>query len=254
MNETTLIPKRIVASTRVCKHHRWLPLLAELLADDGSLATTTIKDRLLFFLVMCLLSDPVSGRVLVDKQGLAELFGTDQQQIETWLIDLESKRLVTIKQRGPYLVLFVQMWSDKQVPSDEISNKNGPKTGSAGSLASPPSTPPPSSALQGTALKNTCNPAEEAKQDRAEEQKQGVGVMGAGRGEEGWLEPFLSRLVQTLDCPEERSAYRTFCRNYSQEILEAALVRVTATPKARIRKSPGALFTFLVKTFSKHKP
>ena len=65
-----------------------------------------------------------------------------------------------------------------------------------------------------------------------------------------WLEGFVDMLVTNFDCGQERDSYRSFCRKYPREILESAYVRVRETPKDQIRRSPGAYFIFLVKTFS----
>ena len=69
-------------------------------------------------------------------------------------------------------------------------------------------------------------------------------MRGVGSEEEG-LEAFLDRLLDVLHAPDERASYRAFCRKYPRAVLEEALSRVASA--RTIRKSPGALFTYLVK-------
>lgn len=68
-----------------------------------------------------------------------------------------------------------------------------------------------------------------------------------------WLDRFVDRLVEFLDARSERDAYRAFCRRYPTAVLEEAFRRVVETPADRIRKSKGALFTFLVKSLSRDR-
>jgi hypothetical protein len=47
--------------------------------------------------------------------------------------------------------------------------------------------------------------------------------------------------------------YRSVCRRYSKDVIAQALSDVEATPSERIRKSKGALFTFLVKKYAEEE-
>jgi hypothetical protein len=116
----------------------------------------------------------------------------------------------------------------------------------------PPSTPPPSSALH-SAFINPSGFCSATRVSKAEaETDGGRGERGPEKGErEAWLDRFVDMLVTRFGCPIENGSYRTFCAKYPRRILEEAYARVCDTPRERIRKSQGALFVYLVKTLSK---
>jgi hypothetical protein len=77
--------------------------------------------------------------------------------------------------------------------------------------------------------------------------------MGLGSGEEGELVGFLRELGKLIDAPDQLAGLKTFCERYDPSILNAALERLRRTPRDRIRKSPAALFTYLVKTLNRER-
>jgi len=123
-------------------------------------------------------------------------------------------------------------------------------------LTSPPSTPPPNSALH-SAFMNPSGFRSATTISKAEaeaETESGRGERGLEKGErEAWLDRFVDMLVTRFGCPTENDSYRTFCAKYPRRILEDAYARVCDTPRERIRKSPGALFVYLVKSLSQKK-
>ena len=196
------------------------------------------------YLSLCLLAYPRSGTVLVDKAGLATVLSLDPSTLDRQLKQLERAKWVHVRTQGLYLALSIRSWPGKQPPESlpTLTPKGGEWP------AFPPSTTPPLSASAEYKKQNR-SAETESKGNLEAEQSLGDGK-GSLRGkEEGWLEPFLDRLVRTVGLPEERSSYRSFCRRYPRPLLETALDRVRQTPKSRIRKSRGALFTYLVKTF-----
>jgi hypothetical protein len=54
-------------------------------------------------------------------------------------------------------------------------------------------------------------------------------------------------LADSLNDTESLQAYVTFTEKYSEEFLRKVLTKVLSIPENKIRKSRGALFTFLIK-------
>lgn len=106
----------------------------------------------------------------------------------------------------------------------------------------PPSAPPPVSAFAGIHTPDTASGSLQTGAGG------GRGHGGPGEGErEAQLRNFVSTLVDKWGVPQERDIYLAFCRKYPLAVLEEAFTRVLDTPRERIRKSPGALFVYLVK-------
>lgn len=59
-------------------------------------------------------------------------------------------------------------------------------------------------------------------------------------------ELFAQEIAFTLGDRESLSLYRSFVEMYPEPLLRKALNEVMAVPDAQIRKSRGALFTFLI--------
>ena len=225
--------------------------LGKLLTVEGEGSALNLGEQLPLLLILCLLSYPKTGMVLVEKGHVAEILEVESGSIDTWLVDLERQRLLDVRDSGPILVVSIRMWSCSTNTPAPANGKNDAKVRTKTEVGPPPSIPPPRNCRSDSAAGSKESlPAEAEKQGRAvPEQKTGDGVRGPGSEEEGvWLEQFLDRLVRVLRSPEERPSYRTFCQRYNRKVLETALQRVEDTPKEKIRKSPGALFTYLVKT------
>jgi hypothetical protein len=227
------ILKRIASRASACPEHPWVPALAGAITD----AKLAHRLKVPLLVTLCFLANAKSGRVLVERRQLADLLTLEEPTVESWLHELEAAGHVVVKSRGSYLVLFLTMWRSSAGSGEAAEAENGASLSGKRSGSTPPSTPPPVPALP---LKTTAS-ADSAEQNRA---GQGDGVRGPGSEEEG-LEGFLDRLVEIVGAPHERSSYRAFCRKYPRPVLEDALARVAAA--GRIRKSRGALFTYLVK-------
>ena len=76
--------------------------------------------------------------------------------------------------------------------------------------------------------------------------------MGLGSGEED-REGFVRELSTVVDDPVELGRLKAFCERYDLPILIDALGRLRRTPRESIRKSPAALFTYLVKTIHRER-
>jgi len=59
-------------------------------------------------------------------------------------------------------------------------------------------------------------------------------------------------IAETLKDHDSLTLYQQFTERYSEEFLRRILDRVLSIPKDRIRKSRGALFTFLVNQHEQH--
>ncbi len=242
------LASKIERASAPCPEHPWVPRLAAVLTNRAGVEITR---RLSFalYVVLLLLAHKKTGRVLVTKDSLAELFGVTSPEIDAWLIDLGASRLIRVLSGGNYLVIVIEKWRSEcpkqSAPLIEFPSKMMPEI--------PPSIPPPGSVLLRPAQKTSFVSASRILQNRTE-RIDGDGVEGPGGGEEGWRENFLDRLVEALDAPEERRSLETFCRPYPKDILEAALLRVEKTPLSKIKKSRGALFVHLVKTYGKPNP
>lgn len=60
-------------------------------------------------------------------------------------------------------------------------------------------------------------------------------------------EKFAYELASTLKDKEALPLYREFVRTYNDSFLRKMLLRVLSIPEEKIRRTRGALFTFLVK-------
>jgi len=120
------------------------------------------------------------------------------------------------------------------------------------SSVSPPSIPPPEFCSASASKQTT----ELCSAYKTSEQKAEAG-RGDGSLREGetsdWIDRFVERLVEKFGCPDERSSYLGFCRRYPENVLEDAYARVCDIPRERIRKSPGALFIYLVKKLNQER-
>ncbi|MFH1680618.1 MAG: hypothetical protein ABIH26_08245 [Candidatus Eisenbacteria bacterium] len=159
--------------------------------------------------------------------------------------DLEKCGAIAIRQGGPYLVLSIRSWPGSSFPgsprtSEERANVS-PESGTP-KAENPPSTPPPGSALQEN--KTDSDSAKGNSEQNGTDRNRGGVERGPGRDEE---EDLLDRIVRILGAPDERASYASFCRKYPSRIIEEALGTVEQRPAASIRKSRGALFTYLVK-------
>ena len=230
---TPIVPSirnRVSRHAVACPDHPWVPELARTITESRLSGA-----KLPLLLTLCLVANVRSGRVLIERRTLSELVALEEPTLESWLHEFEAGGLITLRSKGTYLVLFVRMWRSETLGGDTAEPQKTASVSDKQGRSAPPSTPPPVSALP---LKNS---AESAEQNRAE---QGDGVRGVGSEEEG-LDAFLDRLVKVVGAPDERSSYRAFCRKYPRPVLEEALARVAAA--GNIRKSRGALFTYLVK-------
>lgn len=232
---------RLLLVADACRQHPWISLVARVLAATAGKPSA---ETLPLLLALCLLANPRTGRVLAEKDRLADLLGISGKELERRLHALEQRHLILGKPYGTYLVIKVPMWSGRTTldAAEPAENRR----------FSPPSTPPPgilpSASAHEKTLEEGPSAESEAEEHRAE-QSPGEGVRGPGSGEEdvAWLEHFLDRLIAVIGHPQERASYRTFCARYPRAILDAALHRVAKTPAGRIRRSSGALFIHIVK-------
>lgn len=194
---------------------------------------------------LAVLATPRSGLVLVEKSRLAWILATKPEVIDQGLASLAEQRLIRLMESGPYLVISLKSWSARGERAErEIPLKSG-----ANGAQKPPSIPPPV-ANASPFEKNSSNVsrATATAERHSAGRVRGDGVKGAGSGEEGWLEGFIHELAVLIDDPAELASLKTFCERYDHSVLTQALERLKRTPKDHIRKSPAALFTYLVKT------
>ncbi len=224
---------RLARLARACPEHPWIESLPGLLTKNGE--SEALSDPALrLYLVLCLLAY-AGAHVLVDRVGLEGILGVPPDKA---LSELEARGLIRVTERGQVLALAVHSWS------------GGPQHPAAVASVSAER----SSALQERKQSRLCRTAgsyesrQKAENSTPAEQKRGT--KSSDQPAADWLEGFVDQLVRVLGAEDERSSYRSFCTQYPRQILEAALARVRATPKSQIRKSRGALFTYLVKTFS----
>ena len=59
-------------------------------------------------------------------------------------------------------------------------------------------------------------------------------------------------LADALDDMESLQSYRAFTQQYTEEYLRKILTKVLSIPEEKIRKTRGALFTYLVKQNAQH--
>lgn len=60
-------------------------------------------------------------------------------------------------------------------------------------------------------------------------------------------EKIAREIADALDDMEALTVYEDFALTYSETFLRKTLQRVLSIPREQIRKTPGALFTYLVK-------
>lgn len=227
------INHRIERNATSCAEHPWVPAVARVLAASDTRHPAHTRFALL--VALCLLGQPRSGRVLVERRALSGLLGVEEPTVDSWLADLEAAEQLAIESRGGYLVLRLRMWAAERPAAAHERGSDSAEARGESATRTPPSGPPPS------ALHFKSPASAPAEQTGAEP---GEGVRGPG-SEEGGLEEFLDRLHRIVGAPDERASYRAFCRRYPRPVLEAALARVADA--GNIRKSRGALFTYLVK-------
>jgi len=56
-------------------------------------------------------------------------------------------------------------------------------------------------------------------------------------------------IAETLNDQGSITHFLTFCRNYKESFLRDMLARAMATPQRKIKKTRGALFTYLVNLY-----
>ena len=61
---------------------------------------------------------------------------------------------------------------------------------------------------------------------------------------------FAQELALSLNDHESLSLYESYARRYSESLLQKILEEVLQVPIERIRKSRGALFTYLLKKYA----
>jgi hypothetical protein len=243
------VPRVPVKSVRpVDSHREWVGAFAQRAVVWSSCQPSEGEQKLL--LTLAVLSAPRSGLVLIEKTGLVWLLAMESDTLDTLLGSLEQARLIQLLESGPYLVISLKAWSGKEASADrEIALKTG-----VNASQTPPSIPPPvanASPLE----KNYSNGSRATAQagQHSAGRERGDGVMGLGSGEEGELVGFLRELGKLIDAPDQLAGLKTFCERYDPSILNAALERLRRTPRDRIRKSPAALFTYLVKTLNRER-
>lgn len=59
-------------------------------------------------------------------------------------------------------------------------------------------------------------------------------------------------IASSLDDHEALSLYITFTKKYSEAFLRKILLRVLSVPDEKIKRTRGALFTYLVQQHGKH--
>ncbi|MCK4351823.1 hypothetical protein KAW65_00255 [candidate division WOR-3 bacterium] len=64
-------------------------------------------------------------------------------------------------------------------------------------------------------------------------------------------ELLAERIAKTFKDEENLSYYETLCERYSEDLINLAFREVKKIPSSKIRKSRGALFTYLVKKYAK---
>jgi len=60
-------------------------------------------------------------------------------------------------------------------------------------------------------------------------------------------EKLAREIADALDNLEALTVYTTYCYKYKEEFLRRILQRVLSIPEEQIRKTRGALFTYLIK-------
>jgi len=240
------IRERVLGRAAACNDHRWVPVLARAVTQPGVVAT----DVLPLLLILCLLAGKRDGRVLAMREQLATLLAVDENALSRRLERLHEGGLVHLGVRGPYLVLHVRMWPGRTWRTEKTPLETEQSSPSA---AEQSSTAEQSEAPASAENKNKQNAAllRTAKGIHSNAEQSSRGETNASLQEGPWLDGFVDRLVDLLDARSERGNYRAFCRKHAPAVLEEAFRRVVETPPGQIRKSKGALFTFLVKSMSK---
>lgn len=229
-------------SHQVDSHRTWIGEFAKRVA-------TSIRGRQLreaqLLITLAVLAAPRSGLVLIEKSRLAWILAVKPDLLDPTLASLAAQHLVRLMESGPYLVISLKYWSGIRSKAE----RENPLKSEATVSQKPPSIPPPS-ANASPFEKNYSNDSRATA--RAErhpaERARGDGVKGLGSGEEDQVSDFVRQLSSVIDEPAELEVLRAFCNRYDQSILTEALERLRKTPRERIRKSPAALFTYLVKT------
>lgn len=244
-HKTSPLIARIRRATTPCRDHRWIEGIGRLLTEREE-TSPSLGDRWPLLLTLLLLANARSGRVLVSKLQLSEFLHVGANVINTWLSDLEKRELLRVEVRGYYLVLWIRLWSER-TPAEPSEDPTGT------TLQSQSDVRISSTALQ-SAKDQSGKTAEAELQAGGKRPREGEPhVEGGTDPKDESLDRFVDRLVRALGAQDERRAYRTFCARYSRPILEAALRRVEEIPENRIRRSRGALFTYLVKSFAREK-
>ncbi len=63
---------------------------------------------------------------------------------------------------------------------------------------------------------------------------------------------YALHLAQTLDDMDSLPLYEDFVRRFSRELLEKMLEKVLSIPQDKIKKTRGALFTYLVNNHARY--
>jgi len=234
-------------SLRVDSHRVWIGEFADHVALWSKDKHPTAEYCLL--LTLSVLAIPRSGLVMIEKARLVWILAYQPDLVDRLLTSLAKQRLVQLMEAGPYLVISLKRWSGNGARAgQETSLEN-----EASDAKNPPSKPPP--AATATPLRRASDYAVSTATASAErhsaERAQGDGVKGAGSGEEDPIATVIAELRRFGAHESDLDGLPHFCSRYPQATIEAALRRLRRTPRERIRKSPAALFTFLIKTIDR---
>ncbi len=169
-------------------------VLKKLILTSEGVHYHKLKQGLWIYLYLLLNAHPVSGKLVIMPQRVAEEIGVKPESVRSWLGHLRKHGYIQSRKQGLAYVLNLSDWPKVRkiqrpelLPDEDYEDNSGGLT-----------------------------PAELAKR--------------IGNG-------------------ESLSYYRSVCERYPQEVIARALSDAEATPPERIRKSKGALFTFLVKKY-----
>lgn len=200
--------------------NHWGPVLRGLIIDPQAKHFLRMKQAIWLYLYLIVAANQKTGKLISSLSAISSENGIREETLQSWLGHLKKHGYVVIEKQGDLILFRLTKWSMVSKLVDSWNSQVEVKE------------------------KKTIKPQRSAKTKGDESTNDEKGVLKTEAEEQA------TRIAKEFNDEDNVEYYRSLCRDYPEKIIKKALDTVQCVPDNKIKKSRGALFTYLVKKYA----